>query len=495
MTGGTLFQSTAPGALQRRAAESRRPGTGRGLRRPARARRQPPRSPSSRTSTTTSTSASTTGSATSTAPRAGRSPRSTGRATRAWSAGRAGSGCSTRRRSLGRCSSRSIVHGQPSGSPSQVTPNDNFQHADYAITEDAAGRLTVGWFIVSANRPVRPELDRRPSLVGPAGDRADISISPSYLSLSAAGDGGGFAAFQEPEPGGATGSQIDVAAFGSFAATGLKGLGNLDGDGIGGLGGDPLGSTSCTDVHFGDIDALAEAGCFLRDPSNPNSGAAIIAGEIRLNGLEIIPDAGRRDRDRSRASTRSTRPARCASCSARRGSATSRCTTGELHLDLAGLPGRRRPDAVRRRRQQAHLVARGLPDRRHDRRPDRARLRRDPDLAEAAALHGRLSPARPRCWPTTRPACSSPRCTSGSPTSILGALEVKNLAIDYTQTGDEWAGSATIDIPAGTPVLRDRGRGPLRPGRLHDGLLQRQRAVPGGADLHRYLPRRVRRRL
>ncbi len=115
---------------------------------------------------------------------------------------------------------------------------------------------------------------------------------PSYLSIGSAGDGGGFAAFQTPEPGGATGSQIDVAAFGSFAATGLEGLGNLDGDGIGGLGGDPLGSTSCTDVHFGDVDALAEAGCFLRDPSNPNSGAAVIAGEMRLNGLEIIPSAG-----------------------------------------------------------------------------------------------------------------------------------------------------------------------------------------------------------
>ena len=116
--------------------------------------------------------------------------------------------------------------------------------------------------------------------------------SPSDLALGAAQDGGGFAAFKEPEPGGVSHYQIEVAAFGSFVATGLKGLGNLDGAGLGGLGGDPLASTSCTDVHFGAIDALAEAGCFLRDPRNPTSGAAVIQGEVRLNGLEMIPDAG-----------------------------------------------------------------------------------------------------------------------------------------------------------------------------------------------------------
>jgi hypothetical protein len=39
-----------------------------------------------------------------------------------------------------------IVHGAPSGAAFQVTPNTDFWHANYAITEDAAGRLTVGWF-------------------------------------------------------------------------------------------------------------------------------------------------------------------------------------------------------------------------------------------------------------------------------------------------------------------------------------------------------------
>ena len=41
----------------------------------------------------------------------------------------------------------------------------------------------------------------------------------------------------------------------------------------------------------------------------------------------------------------------------------------------------------------------------------------------------------------------------GIPDLVLGALEVKNVAIDYTQAGEEWAGSATINIPAGTPYF------------------------------------------
>ena len=180
---------------------------------------------------------------------------------------------------------------------------------------------------------------------------------PSYLSLSAAGDGGGFAAFQEPEPGGATGSQIDVAAFGSFAATGLKGLGNLDGDGIGGLGGDPLGSTSCTDVHFGDIDALAEAGCFLRDPQQPQQrccdhrparSVSTASRSSPKRASEIVIDP----RQHTINTTGSVRVVLRAP-----GIGDITLYEGELHLNLGRLPGRRRSDAVRRRRQQDHLGA------------------------------------------------------------------------------------------------------------------------------------------
>ena len=41
----------------------------------------------------------------------------------------------------------------------------------------------------------------------------------------------------------------------------------------------------------------------------------------------------------------------------------------------------------------------------------------------------------------------------GVPDLLLGALEVKDLDIDYAATGNVWTGSATLNIPAGTPYF------------------------------------------
>lgn len=342
-----------------------------------------------------------------------------------------------------------IVHGQVSGSPAQVTPNDNFQHAYYAFTENADGGLTVGWFSSGNSLYVQSSADGHhwsaPQVI------ARNLNQPSYLSLSAAGDGGGFAAFQEPEPGGATGSQIDVAAFGSFAATGLKGLGNLDGDGIGGLGGDPLGSTSCTDVHFGDIDALAEAGCFLRDPSNPNSGAAITAGEIRLNGLEIIPEAGAEividPRQHTINTTGSVRVVLRAP-----GIGDITLYEGELHLNLAGSladAGRTLFDVDVSKITSAleGFPIDGMIDVQieHDSVVIPISLTLPPYMGAVTGQATLLANNATGLQLTS--------LHIGIPDLILGALEVKNVAIDYTQTGDEWAGSAAIYIPAGSPYF------------------------------------------
>ena len=274
---------------------------------------------------------------------------------------------------------------------------------------------------------------------------------PSYLALGAAGDGGGFAAFQEPEPGGATGSQIDVAAFGSFAATGLKGLGNLNGDGIGGIGGDPLGSTSCTDVHFGDIDALAEAGCFLRDPSNPNSGAAIIAGEIRLNGLEIIPDAGVQividPRQHTINTTGSVRVVLRAP-----GIGDITLYHGELHLNLAGSLADAGQTLFDFDASSVTSSLEGFPidggidvQIQHDSVVIPISLTLPPYMGAVTGQATLLANNATGLQLTS--------LHIGIPDLILGALEVKNVAIDYTQTGDEWAGSAAIYIPAGSPYF------------------------------------------
>ena len=36
---------------------------------------------------------------------------------------------------------------------------------------------------------------------------------------------------------------------------------------------------------------------------------------------------------------------------------------------------------------------------------------------------------------------------------VLGAMEIKNLSIDYSANGNVWSGSAHLNIPAGTPYF------------------------------------------
>ena len=342
-----------------------------------------------------------------------------------------------------------IVHGAVSGAASQVTPSTDFEHANYAITEDADGRLTVGWFTSGpTNLYVASSTDGRhwgaPQII------ARNLNEPSTLVIGAAGDGGGFAAFQEPEQGGPSGSQIDVAAFGSFAATGLKGLGNLDGGGIGGLGGDPLGSVSCTDVHFGDIDAIAEAGCFLRDPRNPSGGAAIIQGEIRLNGLEIIPDAGVEIViDPRRHTINTTGSVRVVLRAPGIGDIT--LYHGTLNLSLSGSLAGAGQTLFDLNTATASTLE-GFPfatsidvQIQHD------AVVIPVSLKLPAYMGGVTGSATLRADNADGLQLTSLHI--GVPDLVLGALEVRDLNIDYAQTGNVWTGSATLNIPAGTPYF------------------------------------------
>ena len=76
-------------------------------------------------------------------------------------------------------------------------------------------------------------------------------------------------------------------------ATGKPGLGLVRG-GSGPPSGDQKGFVACSQIHFGAVDIQATAGCFLRDPKNPSSGAGVAESAISLNGLNIVPDAGAR---------------------------------------------------------------------------------------------------------------------------------------------------------------------------------------------------------
>jgi len=344
-----------------------------------------------------------------------------------------------------------IVHGQPSGRASQVTPNSDFQHSSYAIVEDAQGRITVGWFKSGPETALYVTTSTDGSHFSPPQPIAEGLDQPGHLALGAAQDGGGFAAFQEPEPGGVSGSQIDVAAFGAAVATGLKGLGNLGGDGLGGIGGDPLGTTSCTDVHFGDIDALAESGCFLRDPANPTSGAAVTAGEIRLNGLEIIPDAGVEIViDPKKHTINTTGSVRVILRAPVFGDIT--IWHGSLNVDLSGPLAGDGQTLFDFDTSQFPVSLKGFPidgkievQLEHDRVVIPISLKL-PDYMGGVTGQATLLADNVH-------GLQLDSLHIGVDDLLLGALEVKDLKIDYAATGNVWAGSATINIPAGTPYF------------------------------------------
>ena len=344
-----------------------------------------------------------------------------------------------------------IVSGRPSGAAQRITPNSDFEHASYDITEDASGRLTVGYFAATGSDfglYVTSSSDGRhwsaPQII------ARGLHEGSDLQLGAAQDGGGFAAFQEPEPGGVSGSQIAVAAFGSFAATHVKGLGNLDGDGLGGLGGDPLASVSCADVHFGDLDAIAEAGCFLRDPSNPTSGAAIISGEIRLNGLEIIPDAGVQIVIDPRQHTINTTGAvRVVLRAPGVGEVT--LYHEALHVSLQGSLDTSGHTLFNFDTATASTL-KGFPfDTSIDVQIQHDAVVIPVSLTLPAYMGGVTGQATLQADNANGLKLSSLQI--GVPDLVLGALEVKDLNIDYAATGNVWTGSATVNIPAGTPYF------------------------------------------
>jgi hypothetical protein len=344
-----------------------------------------------------------------------------------------------------------IVDGQPSGAAVQVVADHDFSHVDYSIAETASGALTVGYF----TEATKDDLYTTTSTDGGRHWSVPQVIArnltgPSQLSLDAAGDGGGVAAFEVPSTT-ASRHAIEVAPFGTFAANGLKGLGNLDGTGAGGLGGDPDASASCSDVSFGDIDATTQGrGCFLRDPSNPTSGAAISLGEIRLNGLQIIPNAGVKIVIDPRRHTIDTTGTVSVALRAP-GIGDITLYKGELHVGLGNLDhiGDNLFDFT------ASGVTSKLEGFPIDGSIDAKIVKGGVDIPISLKLPPYMGAITGNAL---LHATNSGGLDLGSleikaADVVLGALEIKDLDISYTETGNVWKGMAHLNIPAGSPYF------------------------------------------
>jgi hypothetical protein len=343
---------------------------------------------------------------------------------------------------------RRVVGGVASGGPHPITPKGE-DTGLFQLAEDQHGELIAGWLDQSAS-PAHVTITTSSNGATWGAEqvvaKGDIT---GRLAIAAASDGGGYAVFELASASGPT--RVAAAAFGAINATGQKGLGNLTGGGLGGLGGDQLGTTSCKDVHFGDIDALAEEGCFLRDPANPASGAAVTAGQIRLNGLDIIPDPGVQIIINPRLHTIDTTGAVTVNLDAPDIGAIT-LWHGELHVNLAGSLANAGQTLFQFDSSQYQANLKGFPI---DQTIE-VQIQHD-----AVVIPISLS-LPPYMGGVTGQATLLASNAGGLQLSSLhidvadlelGALEIEDLHIDYTAQGNVWMGGATINIPGGTPYF------------------------------------------
>jgi hypothetical protein len=99
-------------------------------------------------------------------------------------------------------------------------------------------------------------------------------------AVAAAFDGGGFALFNHTgwlsDPG-----QVTAGGFGALGPTGKKGISGVPGG----------GNVSCGEVSFGRFEIKSAVGCFLHG-TGEKSNYVVTGGELRIDGLRIVPDAG-----------------------------------------------------------------------------------------------------------------------------------------------------------------------------------------------------------
>lgn len=180
---------------------------------------------------------------------------------------------------------RRITNAQPASSAVALGKSDS----QPAISEDPTGGIS---FAYTDRLGVEVRTSSNGVDFSPPEFTASIPSTGSiaHLATAATGDGGGFVSFVKNPAGGEGVGQVIVSAFGDQRATGKPGLGPLPGGGIGSSAGDQLATSTCQSAKFGVVDAEITGPCFAHSPSNPNLDVTL--GELNLNGLRIVPDAG-----------------------------------------------------------------------------------------------------------------------------------------------------------------------------------------------------------
>ena len=377
---------------------------------------------------------------------------------------------------------RRITDGKlsPAGIPVMSSRYSEFAGGlDAALTEDSTGRVVAGFAEYNlpdeSARIVVLNLRRgtkwsNPQTIVTFGKDANHWPDPDSLAIGDTGDGGGFATYSF-QNGSAPKLDLGIAEFGSRAPTGKKGLGGPQGSttGTGTGSGGTSGSTACKDIQFGDVEAIAEAGCFLRDPDDPEGGAEIARGEIQLNGLELVPDADVTIKVDPHLHT------------------ISSSGTVSVVLRAPGIG-----DITIARQTLNFELGDAIGDGQTLFDFDTSKF---PVDLEGFGIQGQLQVQLTKGGVRIPITVSLPPYLGGVTGSatlianntdglvldslhigvadlVLPGLEVKDLAIDYTKTGDVWKGGATLIVPPGSPFFSIQASVEFDKGDLTSGSFQ-----------------------
>ena len=158
-----------------------------------------------------------------------------------------------------------------------------FQAARRDLIVDPGGAVRLGWVDHRAPNRIMERSSSDGTRFGTARVLARSTAAIEQVDLGATADGGGFALYTTGGSFAGSGT-VTASPFGSQAPTGLPGLGSLPGGGL-----DPGTKLDCAEVSYGAVQILADQGCLLSAPGRKD--VAVSEGPLRLNGLKIVPDA------------------------------------------------------------------------------------------------------------------------------------------------------------------------------------------------------------
>lgn len=177
------------------------------------------------------------------------------------------------------------LNGVAAGRPTTVAKGTV---GSYDLYADPGGRLRVAWVGRKPDTAKQVSLFERSSTNGTRFAPARVLARAEDLSdvtLGVAADGGGFAVYTAQGAGSQGYGEIRVSPFGTQQANGQPGIGGQPGGGAA-----PGTTVKCQEIAYGAVQMLSPEGCLLSAAGR--QATKVTEGMLKLNGLEIIPEAG-----------------------------------------------------------------------------------------------------------------------------------------------------------------------------------------------------------